>query len=68
MKIITFWDIALCSIVEVYQQFRGVYRLHHLHHHHHQDESSVYFNETTQRYIPKGSNLHTCHHQNLKPH
>jgi hypothetical protein len=29
-------------------------------------ETSVYSNETTQRYMPEGSNLHTHCHKNLK--
>jgi len=32
----------------------------------HTSEMSVYSNETTQRYIPEGFHLHTCHHENLK--
>jgi hypothetical protein len=31
-------------------------------------ELLVYCNETTPRYIPEGSNLHTRHRENLKPH
>jgi hypothetical protein len=31
-------------------------------------ETSVYPNETIWRYIPKGSNLHTRRHENLKSH
>jgi hypothetical protein len=30
--------------------------------------TSVYSNETTRRYIPKGCNLHTRRHENLKFH
>jgi hypothetical protein len=29
-------------------------------------ETSIYSNETTRRYIPEGSTLHTCHRDNLK--
>jgi hypothetical protein len=29
MKMTAFWDIALCSLVEVDQLFRGAYCLHH---------------------------------------
>jgi hypothetical protein len=29
IKIIAFWDIALCSLVEVDRRFRGAYCLHH---------------------------------------
>jgi hypothetical protein len=28
-------------------------------------ETSVYFNETTRRYIPEGSNIHTRRRENL---
>jgi hypothetical protein len=31
-------------------------------------ETSVYSNETTRRYIPEGSNLHTLRRENLKFH
>jgi hypothetical protein len=29
MKMTVFWDVALCSLVEVYQRFRGACCLHH---------------------------------------
>jgi hypothetical protein len=29
MKLTVFWDVALCSLVEVYRRFRGAYSLHH---------------------------------------
>jgi hypothetical protein len=29
VKMTAFWDVALCSLVEVDQHFRGVYCLHH---------------------------------------
>jgi hypothetical protein len=54
-----FWDIAPYSLDEVDRRFRGAYRLH-------QgdvdgvvrsSETSVYFNETTRRYIPEGCNV-----------
>jgi hypothetical protein len=31
-------------------------------------ETSVYYNETTRRYIPEGSDLHTRCRENLKSH
>jgi hypothetical protein len=31
-------------------------------------ETSVYFNETTRRYIPEGHHLHTRRRENLKSH
>jgi hypothetical protein len=73
------WDYSLCdkapcSLVEVYRRFRGAYCLNH------QanksltalmmdavitSETSVYFNETTRRYIIEGSNLPTRRCENL---
>jgi hypothetical protein len=34
----------------------------------HTSETSTYFTETTQRYIPEGCHLHTRQHENLKSH
>jgi hypothetical protein len=34
----------------------------------HTSETSVYSNESTWRYIPEGSNLHTRRRENLKSH
>jgi hypothetical protein len=34
----------------------------------HTSETSVYFNETTWRYVPEGCLLHTDRRENLKPH
>jgi hypothetical protein len=31
-------------------------------------ETSLYFNDTTRRYIPQGCHLHTRRHENLKYH
>jgi len=42
------WDTAPYSLVEVDRRFRGAYCLHYQV----TSETSVYFNETTQRYIP----------------
>jgi hypothetical protein len=46
VKMTALWDIASCSLVEVYRRFRGAYCLHY-----HGDESSVYLDETTRCYI-----------------
>jgi hypothetical protein len=58
------WDVALCSVVEVYGRFRGTCCLHH------QgdeclmteaasiSETSVNFYQTTRRYNPEDSHLH----------
>jgi hypothetical protein len=29
MKMTVFWDVAPCSLVEIYRRFRGAYCLHH---------------------------------------
>jgi hypothetical protein len=29
MKMVVFWDVAPCSLAEIYRRFRGVYSLHH---------------------------------------
>jgi hypothetical protein len=55
MKIKAFWDVVSCSLVRVDRRFRGAYCLHH------QGASSVYYKETTQRYIPEGSNVLVSH-------
>jgi hypothetical protein len=41
-----FWDIMPCTLVEVDRCFRGAYCFRHQ-----GDETSVYFNEPTGRYI-----------------
>jgi hypothetical protein len=47
VKMTAFWDIEPRSLVEVTRRFRGAYCVHHQ-----GDETSMYFNETTWRYIP----------------
>jgi hypothetical protein len=73
-----FWVVALYSLVEDYQHFRGACCLHH----HHQaasiialmmeaastSEMSVNFYQTAQHNNPEDSHLHTHHHENLKSH
>jgi outer membrane phospholipase A len=61
MKMSAFWDIALCSLIEVDQHFRGAYCLHHRGY-----KTSVYFNDTTWCYILESCHLHNSHHENLK--
>jgi hypothetical protein len=57
------WDMAPWSLFEVDRHFRGAYRLHRQDYYCHSDEAvrtsetSVYFNETTRKYIPEGSHL-----------
>jgi hypothetical protein len=53
-----FWVVAPCSLVEVYQRFRGPRCLHHL------PLSIIY--QTTRRYNREDSNLHTHRRENLK--
>jgi hypothetical protein len=60
---IDFWDIAPLSLVEADRQFWGACCLHHQSD---DSETSVYFNETTQRYIPESCNLHSRLRENLK--
>jgi hypothetical protein len=70
MKIAVFWDVAPCSLVQVYRRFRGVYYLHHqgdktsLFTHRlmveavSTSETSVNFYYTTLRNIPEDGLLH----------
>jgi hypothetical protein len=57
LKLIDFWDIAPCSLVEVDRRFRGTYSLHCLGDC--RDDGS--FNETTTCCIPEGCHLCTHH-------
>jgi hypothetical protein len=65
-KLRAFWDIAPCSLVGVDRLFRGAYCLHRQGDYGfitmmmeavRTSETSVYFNETTRRYIPEGCHL-----------
>jgi hypothetical protein len=51
MKFIVFWDVALCSHIEVYWRFRGMETVS-------TSETSVNFNVTIRCYIPEDSKLH----------
>jgi hypothetical protein len=51
MKIAVFWVVAPCSLVEVYQRFRGPCCLHH---------------QGDDRPKPEDSSLHTHRRENLK--
>jgi hypothetical protein len=46
MKITAFWNIALCSLVEVDLHFIGVYCLHHPNDDDDDDEGSLHFQNT----------------------
>jgi hypothetical protein len=67
MKMTVFWDVAPCSLVEVYRRFRCAHCLHHQ-----GDETtrtskmSVNFYQTARHNIPEDVHLHTRHRQNLK--
>jgi hypothetical protein len=66
------WDVAPCSLVDIYRRFRGVYCLHH------QgdlmmeavitSETSIIFYETTRRNIPEDGHLDTRRRENRKSH
>jgi hypothetical protein len=55
MKTTAFWDVAPYSLALMMEEVRTC-------------ETSVYFNETTRRYIPEGCNLHIRRLENLKSH
>jgi hypothetical protein len=64
-----FWDIAPWSPVEVDWRFKGANCRHHqglIMAAVHASETSVYFNETTWRYIPEGCQFHSRRRENLK--
>jgi hypothetical protein len=62
-KMVVFWVVAPCSLVEVYQRFRGPCSLHHQGDHRPDDEAArtsetlVNFYQTTRRYNPEDSHL-----------
>jgi hypothetical protein len=68
-----FWDITLCSSIEVYRCFRETHCLHleclRVRQERKKPEavdkqSELY--ETAQHYIPQGGTIHSYHHDNLK--
>jgi hypothetical protein len=77
LKKAVFWVVALHSLIEVYQCFRGTCCLYHQ-----GNESSIIAlmqeaascSETlvncyqTTQHNPEDSHLHKCHHENLKTH
>jgi hypothetical protein len=53
-----FWYISSCNLVDVDRRFKGAYCPHHQDDHSSRtSETSVYFNDTTWRYIPEGCHL-----------
>jgi hypothetical protein len=71
MKMAVSWDVAPCSLVEVYRRFRDAGCLHHqgpiialMMNAVSTSETSVKFYQTTRRNIPQNSHLHfrfLCH-------
>jgi hypothetical protein len=70
-----FWVVATCSLVEVYQRFRGPCCLHQegndaiialMMEAARTSETLVNFYQTTRRYNPEDSYLRTDRHENLK--
>jgi hypothetical protein len=63
MNMAVFWDIALCSLVDIDQGFRGPYCLHHqitlMLEAVSSSETSVNFYKTTRRNILEYSHIHT---------
>jgi hypothetical protein len=57
-------DIAPCGLAEVHRRSRGAIAL--MMEAVRNSYTSVYFNETTRRYILESRRLHTCRRQNLK--
>jgi hypothetical protein len=63
MKMTVFWEVAPCSLVEIYWRFKGAYCLHHqggesvMMEAASTSETSINFYRTTRRNIPKVSHL-----------
>jgi hypothetical protein len=70
MKMAVFWVVAPCSLVEVYQRFRGPYCLHRkgalMLEAVRTSETLINFYQTTRRYNPEDSYLRTLRRENLK--
>jgi hypothetical protein len=71
LKMTVFWYVVPCSLVEVYQHFRGACCLHNqgdvalMMEAASTPETSVNFYQTIWCNIPEDSHLHTHHHENL---
>jgi hypothetical protein len=65
VKMTVFWDVAPCSLVELYRHFRGADLMMEAAS---ASETSVNFYQTTRRNIPEDSHLHTPRRENLKFH
>jgi hypothetical protein len=79
MQMALFWDVALCSLVEVCRHFRSACCLHHQGDNEKlivplmmeaasSTERMENFYQTTQCNIPEDSYRHTYHHENLRSH
>jgi hypothetical protein len=71
LKMTVFWDVAVCSLVEVKQHFRGVTASiirALLREAVKTSKTSVNFYQTTRRNIPEDSHLHTRRREKLKSH
>jgi hypothetical protein len=69
-KVAVFWLVAPLGLVEVYRRFRGTSCLHHqgalMMEAESTSETSANFFQTTRRYNPEDSHLHTRRGENLK--
>jgi hypothetical protein len=70
-----FWDVASCSLVEIYRRFRGTCCLHQgdplialMMEVANSSETSVNLGQTTWRNIREDSHLHSRCRENLKSH
>jgi hypothetical protein len=68
MKMAVFWDVAPCSLVEVYRRFRGPCSIIRalMMEAATTSETLENFYQTTHRYNPEDSHLHTRRRENLK--
>jgi hypothetical protein len=64
LNMAVFWVVASCNLVEFYQRFRGTCYL--MMEAASTSETSVNFYQTTRRYNPEDSDLHTRRRENLK--
>jgi hypothetical protein len=62
LKMVVFWVVAPCSLVEVYRRFLVIALMETAS----TSETSVNFYQTTRRYNPENSHLHTRRREYLK--